>query len=373
MILPLFGSVLLVLLAAIQSRPGSRRLPRWYVWLLPLVIWLVTVNLLMPLPKSYPDSPASSLVQQAAQRLDGDALARVQYVFIVEGSSLTMNGLDGIRVQTVLNQRGTRALVIQLSCAGANHAERYEYLKEFVAALHPEQIAALRRVKIVLCREVELGYDKNPVNNLLRNGSAGRSLRYLSPDNLPVIFSWLVLKYRPIDWFREHTVLAELAGCGLFNLFHVGYLPRIEDLPAVVYSSPFIPNLTQSPKFAPDGTLYPPSDIVLDQKETSVFKANLPWQKKRDQDFRSVFGGLAPEQLFFAFPSWDRKNAYYNVWKSRQQTKSLFFDGEGTSLEESLNSPSLWYDFLHLQLPGAEIYSDAFAEYLVQRIQAKDL
>jgi hypothetical protein len=373
MIVPLLGSVLLILLAAAKASPRLRRMPRWYAWLLPLVVWLAGVNLWMPLSKSYSDSPAPGLVLQAVRKLDGQALTGIQYIFIVEGSSVTWNGFDGNRVQSLLNQHGIPALVIQLSAAGANHAERFEYLKEFVAALRPDQIEGLRTAKVVLCREVELGYDKNPVNNLLRNGSTGRSLRYLGPANLPVVFSWLALKYRPIDWIREHTVLAELAGCGLFNLFHIGYLPRVEDLTAPAKVEPFVPNTTQSPGFAPNGDLYPPKDIALDKKETSVFVANLPWQKKRDDDFRGVFGGLAPEQCFFAFPSWSRPNACYNIWKSRQHTKFLFFDGEGTPLEEKLNIPSLWYDVLHLQLPGAEIYSEEFAEYLVEKIQAKDL
>src|SRR6516165_3119072 len=194
MMVPLVGCVLLVALAAIRVPAGIGRMPRWYSLLLPLGFWLVIVNLSMSLPKSYPDSPAPGLVLRAVQKLDGEALTGLRYVVVVEGSSLTMNGFDGERVQRVLTEHGIPSLVIQLSFAGANHAERYEYLKEFVEALRPDQLNALRRVKLVLCREVELGYDKNPLNNFLRNGSTGRSLRYLDPANLPMIFSWLALK-----------------------------------------------------------------------------------------------------------------------------------------------------------------------------------
>jgi hypothetical protein len=38
-----------------------------------------------------------------------------------------------------------------------------------------------------------------------------------------------------------------------------------------------------------------------------------------------------------------------------------------------LDQPALWYDQLHLQLAGAEIYSEAFAKYLVEQIQSKSL
>jgi hypothetical protein len=371
MMLPLVGCVLLVALAAIRMSPV--RMPRWYSLLLPLGIWLVVVNLSMPLPKSYPDSPAPGLVLQAMKKLDKQALARIQYVFIVEGSSLTWNGFDGDRVQNVLVRHGIPALVIQLSAAGANHAERYEYLKEFVDALRPDQLDALRRVKLVLCDEVELGYDKNPVNNFLRNGTTGRSLRYLTPANFPIVISWLALKYRPIEWIREHTVLTDLVGCGLFNLFHVGYVPRIQELPPAATTQPFVPNVTQSPGFAPHGSLGSVQDAVLDERLTATFKQNVAWQKKRDSDFRQLFGSLRPAECYFGFPSWSKENADYNFWKRLQLGQALFFDGEGTPLMEELNAPALWYDQLHLQQPGAEIYSDAFAEYLVEQIQSKSL
>jgi hypothetical protein len=371
MMLPLVGCVLLVVLAAIRVLPG--RMPRWYSLLLPLGIWLVVVNLSMPLPKSYPDSPVPGLVLQATQKLDKKALAGIKYVIVVEGSSLTWNGFDGERVQHVLVQHGIPALVIQLSAAGANHAERYEFLKEFVEALRPDQLDALRRVKLVLCHEIELGYDRNPVNNFLRNGTTGRSLRYLTPANFPIVFSWLALKYRPLDWVREHTVLTELVGCGLFNLFHVGYVPRMEELPPPANSKPYVPNVTQSPGFAPDGSLASVEDSVLDQRLISTFKQTLAWQKKRDSDFRQLFAGLRPVECYFGFPTWSKPNADYNAWKRLQVSHALFFDGQGTPLMEQLNSLALWYDQLHLQQPGAEIYSEAFAEYLVEQIQSKTL
>lgn len=348
-------------------------MPRWYSLLLPLGFWLVIVNLSMPLPKSYPDSPAPGLVLRAVQKLDGEALAGLRYVVVVEGSSLTMNGFDGERVQQVLEHHGIPALVIQLSFAGANHAERYEYLKEFVEALRPDQFDALHRVKLVLCREVELGYDKNPLDNFLRNGSTGRSLRYLDPPNVPMIFSWLALKYRPITWFREHTLLTNLAGCGLFNLFHVGYLARMEDLTAPARTEPFIPNVTQSPGFVPHGSLDSVQDSTLDKRLASTFVENLAWQRKRDRDFRDVFRGLVKSEYFFAFPSWSKPNADYNVWKRHQPGNERFFDGDGTRLVDELNSPSLWYDQIHLQQPGAELYSEEFGKYLVQQIQSKSL
>jgi hypothetical protein len=373
MLVPLIGCLLLIVLAAVRVPSGIGRMPRWYSLLVPLGLWLVIINLLMPLPKSYPDSPAPGLVLQAAQKLDRESLTGIQYVIIVEGSSVTWNGLDGERVQRVLGQHGIPALVIQLSFAGANHAERYEYLKEFVAALRPDQLDALRRTKVILCREVELGYDKNPLNNFLRNGSTGRSLRYLDPPNLPMIFSWLALKYRPIDWIREHSLLTNIAGCELFNLFHVGYVPRMEALTAPGKTEPFVPNVTQSPGFAPSGSLDSVQDSALNKRLTSTFAENLAWQKKRDQDFRAVFRGLIKAEYYFAFPTWSKQNADYNVWKRRQPGNEHFFYGDDTPLMDELNSPSLWYDQLHLQQPGAELYSDEFGKYLVEQIQSKSL
>ncbi len=373
MVIPLVGCGLLAVLAVLRVSPGLTRMPRWYSLLLPLGLWLVVINVSLPSPQSYPDSPAPGLVLQAEQKLNGKDLAGVQYVILIEGSSLTMNGLDGNRVQAVLNQHGVPSLVLQLSCAGANHVERYEYLKELVEALRPDQIEALRQRKLVLCREVELGYDKNPLNNFLRNGSTGRSLRYLGPDNLPIIFSWLTLRLGPLDWIRKHTILAEIVGCELFNLFHVGYVPRMQELPPTVKAEPFIANTTQSPTFTASGSLRAVEDAVPDKRQTASFSESLRWQRKRDRDFRDVFRGIPTSECYFAFPSWFKSNADYNAWRRQQPGKEFFFDGTGTPLLEKLDTPSLWYDELHLQLPGAEIYSEEFAKYLVEKIQSKSL
>ena len=365
--------LILVAMAGLRPRFTSGRVPVLSGILVPAALWLAIANYLFPLPYSYPDSPAGGLVTQGIQKLSPEALARAQYLFIIEGSSVTMNGLNGELVQSRLNEKGIRAIVVQLSAAGANHAERYELLREFVDALSPQQFQQLRHLTVVLCREVELGYDKNPLNNLLRNGSTGRTLRYLLPLNFTTFSHWLVLKFGPARWLREHTTLAEFVGCELFNVFHIGYLFRVEDSPPLAKTAPFIPNVTQRPGFAPAGPLYPSPDLVLDRSLVAQFKENIPWQRQRDADFQKVFRGLVKAQCYFAFPSWFKPNTAYNLWKHRTTKDHLFFDGAETALAEQLNNPALWYDELHLQRPGAQIYSEAFADYLMQRVQAGEL
>jgi hypothetical protein len=373
MITPLIGCGLLVLLAAFRVLPGIKRMPRWYSILVPLGLWLLAVNVWMPAPKTYLDSPAPGLVLKAKQKLDAQDLAGIQYVILVEGSSLTWNGFDGNRVETVLTEHGIPALVLQFSYAGANHPERYQFLKEFVRALRPDQLDALRRTKVILCREVEVGYDTNPLRGFLKNGSTGRSMRYLGPDNVPVVFSWLALKFGAIDWFKKHNLLTDLAGCGLFNLFHVGYVPRVQEPPPTAKTEPFLPNITQSPTFTASGSLDSVADAVVDRRSIANFSSNLPWQRKRDRDFREIFRGLVTSECYFTFPSWSKFDANYNAWKRRQSGNGLFFDGTNTQLVKELDKPALWYDQLHLQLPGAEIYSEAFAKYLIEQIESKSL
>jgi hypothetical protein len=364
------GAFILVILAGVRPRFRSGRVPILVGILVPMALWVAIVNYLFPLPHSYPDTPADELVAQGIRKLDPQALARAHYLFIIEGSSVTMNGLDGALVESRLSEKGIPAIVVQLSAPGANQAERYEFLREFVDALSPEQFQRLHHLTVVLCREVELGYDKNPFNNLLRNGSTGRSLRYLLPLNFTTFSRWLVLKFGPARWLREHNTLAEFLGCELFNAFHIGYLLRVEDLPPPNKAEPFLPYDNQRPGFAPAGPLYPPSDLVLDKGLVAQFKENIPWQRQRDADFQKVFRGLVKTQCYFAFPTWFKPNSAYNLWKHRTTKDHLFFDGEQTPLVDQLNDPALWYDELHLQRSGAKIYSEAFADYLMQRVQA---
>jgi hypothetical protein len=368
--LVIVGAFILVILAGVRPRFRSGRAPLLVGILVPMALWIAVVNYLFPLPDSYPDSPAGGLVAQGIQKLDPQALARAHYLFIIEGSSVTKYGLDGALVQSRLNEKGIPAIVVQLSAGGANHAERYEFLREFVDALSPEQFQRLHHLTVILCREVELGYDKNPLNNLLRNGSTGRSLRYLLPVNFNTFSRWLVLKFGPAQWLREHTTLGEFLGCELFNAFRIGYLLRVENLPPTTKTEPFIAYDTQSPGFAPAGSLYPSPDLVLDKGLVAQFKENIPWQRRRDADFQKVFRGLVKSQCYFAFPTWFKTNSAYNIWKHRTTKDHLFFDGAQTPLVDQLNNPALWYDELHLQRPGAKIYSEAFADYLMQRVQA---
>ena len=364
------GCLLLIVLAAIRPLFRRARLPHLLALLLALGLWLIVVNLLLPL--SYRDSPAGGLVSQGIQKLDHQSLARAQYVFVIEGSSVTTNGLDGSLVESLVNQKGIPAIVIQLSASGANHAERLEFLREFVDALTPDQLDGLRRAKLVLCREVELGYDKNPLNGFLRNGPTDRSLRYLGPCNLPVISAWLALKHGPFGLIKRHTTVTEFIGYGLFNLFHVGYLARPLDFQTSSKTEPFIPNDTQSKGFAPKEDLCPPAS-VLNQQLAAYFSRNLPWLRQRDRDFSNLFRGLVRAQCYFACPSWFHLNSAYYIWKTQTTRDRLFFNGEQTSLVNQLNDPALWYDELHLQRAGAKIFSEAFAEYLVERIRAGDI
>jgi hypothetical protein len=147
----------------------------------------------------------------------------------------------------------------------------------------------------------------------------------------------------------------------------------MEDLTTPAKTEPFVPNITQSPGFAPHGSLDNVQDSALDKRLASTFAENLAWQRKRDQDFRDVFRGLIKSEYYFGFPSWSDSDANYNLWKRRQPGNERFFDGDGTRLVDELNSPSLWYDQLHLQQPGAELYSEEFAKYLVEQIQSKNL
>ena len=145
MIVPVAGSVLLILIAGLTPRKRlSLFLSSTYGVALGLV-WLITLNVFAPLKLSFPDAATTRVVQFGSDRLKQDDRSLGRYVFVIEGSSPTSRAVDGEQLEAQLRSAGIATSVIQIVLDGANHVERLQILREFVQGLGDKEIEQLKR------------------------------------------------------------------------------------------------------------------------------------------------------------------------------------------------------------------------------------
>jgi hypothetical protein len=207
MIVPIVGSVLLVLVVALTPRKRpSLILGLTYGVALGLV-WLITLKLFAPLKPSFPDVATTRVAQFGSDRLKRDDEPLGQYVFLIEGSSPTSHAIDGEQLEAQLRSAGIAASVIQIALDGANHVERLQILREFVRAPGARAIEQLKRSHVILCREVEYYYDRDPFNTVESNAFTDRTLSYVNLQNLPEIIGWFGLNSHWIGLIRKRDLV----------------------------------------------------------------------------------------------------------------------------------------------------------------------
>jgi hypothetical protein len=371
MLIASVGALLLIILAL-----GGAVLPGnlWRALLVTIgavVLWVVGINLFLPLSQSYPEAMTSSVARYAIDQFS--RTAETSYLFVIEGSSVTARGLNGGLLQQRLKADGISATVIQLSLDGANHVERLEILKEFVGGLSASAKATLTQTKTVFCQEVEAGYDRSPFNHVDSNQFTDRTLAYLNVRNLPEITRWFFARYgfREIAQRRDLTVA--LATHALFNAFRIGYFQRTQRDRELDSTPGFTPNEERRSDFNPTGPLPLSFDLSHLKKEEKSFQKFTRWNRVRDQDFRRVLQGTSERELFFSVPNWRPYDVAYDLWRSTHSGHALYFSGNSASVRTALSNPDLWSDPTHLKSAGADIYTEQLAAFLQEQIKSGKL
>jgi hypothetical protein len=369
MIVPVVGSVLLVLLAGLMPRKRpSLILCSAYGMALGLG-WLITLNVIAPLKLSFPDAATTRVAEFGGDRLKQDERSLGQYVFVVEGSSPTSHAIDGDQLEMRLRSAGISASVVQIALDGANHVERLQILREFVQGLGATEIEQLKRSHVILCREVEYYYDRDPFNKVESNAFTDRTLSYLNLQNLPEIIRWFGLDSHWTGLIRKRELVGSIIAMETFNLFRVGYLERIQTGGAFPPQNGFVPRKIRSPDFNPSGPLplnFPSNPSKTDLK---VYHSTMAWVASRDAEYEKLFEKVGATPCFFSVTSWSAPMYRYNLWFNQSPTHQLFFNGDTEALRRSLADPGLWADELHLKPAGARIFTEAFADHFIDAIK----
>jgi hypothetical protein len=373
MIVPVVGSILLILIAALTpKRKPSLILCSAFSVALGLV-WLITLNVFAPLKLSFPDAATTRVAQFGSDRLKPGDRSLGQYVFVIEGSSPTSRAIDGEQLEAQLRSASIAASVIQIALDGANHVERLQILRELVQGLGAKEIEQLKRSRVILCREVEYYYDRDPFNKVESNGFTDRTLSYVNLQNLPEIVRWFGLNSHWIGLIRKRDLVGSIIAMEAFNLFRVGYLERIQTGGSLPPQNGFVPRETRSPDFNPSGPL--PLNFPSDPSKTDlkIYHSTTAWVASRDAEYEKLFEKVGATSCFFSVTSWSAPMYRYDLWFSQSPKHQPFFNGDTEALRKSLADPGLWADELHLKPAGARIFTQAFANYFIDAIKNHQL
>lgn len=373
MIVPIVGSVLLVLIAGLAPRRRPSLVLCSVCGGVVGLACLIALNVFAPLKLSFPDTATTRVAKFGGERLKEDERALGQYVFVIEGSSPTSRAIDGDQLEKQLRSAGIAASVIQLALDGANHVERLQILREFVQGLSATEIEQLNRSHVILCREVEFYYDRDPFNKVESNAFSDRTLSYVNLQNLPEIIRWFGLNSHWIGLIRKRDLVGSITAMEVFNLFRVGYLERIQTGGSLPPQNGFVPRETRSPDFNPSGPLplnFPSSPSKTDLK---IYRSTMAWVSSRDAEYEKLFEKVGASPCFFTVTSWSAPMYRYNLWLSQSPKHQPFFNGDTEALRESLADPGLWADELHLKPAGARIFTQAFANYFIDAIKNQQL
>jgi hypothetical protein len=373
MIVPVVGTVLLILVAGLTPRrKPSLILCSTYGVALGLV-WLITLNVFAPLKLSFPDAATTRVVQFGSDRLKQDDRSLGRYVFVIEGSSPTSRAVDGEQLEAQLRSAGIATSVIQIALDGANHVERLQILREFVQGLGDKEIEQLKRSRVIFCREVEYYYDRDPFNKVESNAFTDRTLSYVNLQSLPEIIRWFGLNSHWIGLIRKRDLVGSIAAMEAFNLFRVGYLERIQTGGSLPPQNGFVPRETRSPDFNPSGPL--PLNFPNDPSKTDlkIYHSTTAWVASRDAEYARLFEKVGATPCFFTVTSWSAPMYRYNLWFSQSPKHQPFFNGDTLALRKRLADPGLWADELHLKPAGARIFTQAFANYFIDAIKNHQL
>jgi len=369
MMVPIAGSVLLILIAGLTpSRKPWLRLCSACGVVVGLA-WLIALNAYAPLKLSFPDAATTRVAKFGNDRLKEDGRSLGQYVLVIEGSSPTSRAVDGDQLEAQLRSAGIEASVIQIALDGANHVERLQILREFVQGLGAAEIEQLKASRVILCREVEFYYDRDPFNKVESNAFTDRTLSYINLQNLPEIIRWFGLNSHWIGLIRKRDLVGSTIAMEAFNLFRVGYLERTQTGGSLPPQNGFIPRETRSRDFNPNGPLPVSFSSNPSKTDLKIYHSTTAWVSARDAEYGKLFEKVGATQCFFSVTSWSAPMYRYNVWFSQSPKHQLFFNGDTEALRQSLADPGLWADELHLRPAGARIYTQALANYFIDAIR----
>jgi len=361
--IPVLALVLLSLAAAGKTPPrlGAAVL----VWG-GIIAAAVAIRQWVPDSFFYPKSEIVKRVQGQLRVLRKTADWEKHPVLILEGSSVTLFGVNGAELAGLLAERGLPATVLQFAGAGANHYERLHLLRLFWQSLKPGEREKLRRTRVVLLSEVFDAYDRNPLYLYAREAYSERALVYSTPRNAGEAAQAYRIYQRQPDFAETEPVLWPLLENSLLNTFAVGAFSDLRP-PGKLRGIPGFFALTD-PKAAFD---FPATwtNFAGSWKEPEKFADALPlpqWSRYFET-LRAECAPFVDEFGFYALPLLEpQRYAYQRAFADHLPPSVIMIGPPGEAFYSRLNQPGDWFDGTHPRERGAQVFTEWFADELAR-------
>lgn len=338
------------------------------VWLGVLVAF-VTVRQFVPDQMMYPNSEAVKRVQGQLKVLRATPKWSDHPILILEGSSVTLFGINGAELRQQLAARGIDVTVLQFAMAGANHYERRHLLKLFWQTLKPTEREKFQRTRVILLSEVFDAYDEDPLYLFGREAYSERTILYCTPANAWAAWQAYSI-YRKQPGFTEdseHPIGWPLLENALLNTFAVGTFSDMRPRGRLRGMGGFFALTEPKPNFDFTATWTAFSESLRDPQSPKN-PPPLPQWSHYDSTLQSDFANCFDQTGFYALPLIEAQRlSYQRAFARTRPAGTWMFGPPEESFYSGINQPGDWFDGTHPRESGSVIFTNWLAAQIADR------
>ena len=281
-------------------------------------------------------------------------------VVLLVGSSLTQYGIDRDLLAARLAAAGHPVSVGRLGFGGLSLAERFHYVKEYLAA-------AGRPPSLVLF-EISRYYDVDPLRQLQQNLYADQEVAGMDFETAWLNLEWVFASYNGQSFASRVDLARAVIGHFLLNAVHAGFVPhairQARVVPQAFDWEPPKPEALGDAYFARALT-----EVTDPPEEVSETPVPSPWVAHlldREIDLFRDRGATAFG--FFQPPTTYREEyAYGSRFCAAMRIYPCILAGDPKLLAD-LKHDADWYDRGHLIDEGRRLYTLWFADRLLEKL-----
>ena len=328
-----------------------------------LFVGVVLINAWLQPPRFLPRATTSGLSMGLAQGIrEGLSDPETSEFVLIDGGSYTARGVDDQLLERGLSGSLKRKVkVLALSLPGGNHYERWSVLRNGLALLDADTRHRFEQSRITLLLEIHSSYDHYPLAQLRKNKYSDRAFAYLQPG---VALAAALADHGPMRQELRRKMWVDVLSHGATNAFNVGAFHR------------FVPSSEVEPGSGYQALLKPARGYryrgmrkaaAAFRERSANFPAGFP-EKNIEARRRRIYKLLAARRpvrtIYYSTPSLNGGDLLYSYAFCRRFTQYACIDHAKWQLLKRLDSKDMWYDNVHMQRRGAELYSAWLARQL---------
>ncbi len=328
------------------------------VWVIGLLLFAVG-RTLVPEEVLFRDSEVTRRVQSQLRHLRKQKGWAEHPIIILEGSSLSLVGIDGEALEKKLREAGREATVLQFNLAGGNHVERLHLLESFFDSLNPKEREKFRQTRVILLSEVMKRYDKHPLVFMTKDEYTDRARVYLNPQN-----TWTAWELHRADAAPEEDTIPVLVENAFANTFAIGTFSDMKIPGRIPGIGGYFPLKKADPNFDLERARQaveslPPATELAGENP-------FPWWNLYYEKLREQSGEFIDHAAFYGMPTMDREERIYqSVFRNRIPRPAVMLQPDSKTYAE-LNRKDAWFDPYHVQEKGAEMTTEWLAQEIIR-------